>query len=67
MACGQRVRNTQPDGGATGLGMSPFSGTATLSISGSGFGLAASSACVYGCSGRANSSAVGAISITWPR
>ena len=46
MACGQRVRNTQPEGGAIGLGMSPFNAMCRVGWSGSGLGLAASSACV---------------------
>ena len=42
IASGQRVRKTQPDGGAMGLGMSPFSGTCVRTRVGSGTGAVAS-------------------------
>jgi len=45
-AAGQRVRNTQPEGGAMGLGMSPCSGTRVRRRVGSGTGAVASSALV---------------------
>ncbi|CKU98923.1 Uncharacterised protein [Mycobacterium tuberculosis] len=38
------MRNTQPEGGEMGLGMSPFSAMRSVAISGSGLGLAARSA-----------------------
>jgi len=41
--------------------------TCSVAINGSGFGDAASSACVYGCSGRSNSSLVSATSTSEPR
>ena len=44
IAYGQRVRNTQPEGGSTGLGMSPCSRRRSRRASGSGRGDAASSA-----------------------
>ena len=51
--CGQRVRNRQPLGGATGDGISPPSVVAVASgrTLGSGTGIDASSAAVYGCAG----------------
>ena len=53
---GQRVRNRQPDGRSIGLGRSPVSRirSALRSFSGSGIGIADSSACVYGCVGVSN-------------
>src|SRR2546427_12319700 len=51
-AYGHRVRNLQPDGGVTGLGISPLITSFVLFDSGSGIGTAAMSACVYGWSGR---------------
>ena len=52
-AFGQRVRNRQPLGGATGDGISPPSAQPVLGplTFGSGTGIAASSAAVYGCAG----------------
>ena len=40
VACGQRVRNTQPDGGLTGLGMSPASRMREAARAGPGTGAA---------------------------
>ena len=52
MACGQRVENTQPTGGFSGDGSSPVSTIRCLRTPPKA-GVDASSACVYGCSGRA--------------
>ena len=46
VAAGQRVRNTQPDGGFKGLGTSPDNGAPRRFTVGSGTGLADSSAWV---------------------
>ena len=43
-----QVRNRHPDGGATALGISPCSAEPVARRSGSGWGIAASSAFVYG-------------------
>ena len=45
-ATGQRVRNTQPDGGLIGLGISPFSSTRSRRALRSVLGIAESSAWV---------------------
>ena len=68
IAFGQRVRNTQPDGGSIGEGMSPGSSCSTLwrSTRGSGTGMADSSASVYGWPGRAYSASLVAIYIALP-
>src|ERR1051325_4996858 len=50
-AMGQRVWKTQPDGGLSGVGMSPLSRIRLFFSDGSGIGTAESSAFVYGCSG----------------
>ncbi len=58
-ARGQRVRKRQPDGGLVGDGISPPSTSLVVVRAplprgrGSGSGIAASSAAVYGCAGRA--------------
>src|SRR5690606_12612233 len=67
VAIGQRVRNTQPDGGLMGLGMSPWRMTRSRFTVGSGIGTAESSASVYGWTGLAYSSLEGAISMMRPR
>src|SRR3954449_8830721 len=66
---GHRVQKRQPDGGASGDGMSPFSTTRVRvrCTTGSGTTAADRSACVYGCFGAENKSAVGAVSTIWPR
>jgi hypothetical protein len=46
MATGQRVRNTQPDGGLIGLGTSPFRMVRVRFAPGAVDGTADSSACV---------------------
>ena len=46
IACGQRVRNTQPEGGSSGLGMSPCRTMPSRLALGSGIGAAASRALV---------------------
>src|SRR5256712_9164206 len=66
-ASGQRPRRRQPPGMSMGLGTSPASTLRARRTSGSGTGTAESSACVYGCWGRANSSAVDASSTIVPR
>ena len=58
-AIGQRVRKRQPLGGFIGLGTSPGQHDPPRLRPGRGVGIAESSATVYGCSGRANSSAAG--------
>ena len=54
IAYGQRVRNRQPDGGASGLGTSPRSTMRSRPrwYAGSGTGIADSNASVYGWRGR---------------
>src|SRR2546427_7064150 len=51
-AYGHRVRNLQPDGGVTGLGISPLITSFVLFDSGAGIGTAGMNACGYGGSGR---------------
>src|SRR5829696_8928246 len=66
---GQRVRKRHPEGGASGLGMSP-SRTTRLRVRctcGSATTAADKSACEYGCCGEANSSSVAASSTILPR
>ena len=49
---GQRVRNRHPDGGATGVGISPITlARASGRMLGSGTGIASSNTRVYGCDG----------------
>src|SRR4051794_31893170 len=52
-AIGQRVWKTHPDGGLSGVGMSPFRMMRLFFSVGSGTGTAESSAFVYGWSGSA--------------
>ena len=65
----QRVRKRQPDGGSAGLGRSPCRTMRRRcrSFRGSGSGIAESSACVYGCAGRSNTSSTSPISTIRPR
>ncbi len=67
ITAGQRVWNRHPGGGAAGLGTSPFRMIRSRFRAGSGIGIAERRAWVYGCSGRLNSSSVGARSTTLPR
>ena len=62
-----RVWKQQPFGGLMGLGTSPSSMSCIAGMSGSGIGIAPSSAFVYGCSGLSNSYFFGAISTMLPR
>ncbi len=65
---GQRVRNRQPDGGWIGDGTSPPSTRSSSGrIDGSGTGIAASSAPVYGCDGWAKRSSGAPTSHIFPR
>ena len=72
-AYGQRVRKTQPDGGASGEGSSPASALRAARASyaapaaASTHGVLANRTRVYGWRGVANSSAHGAHSMTRPR
>ena len=70
MAYGQRVRKRHPEGGLSGLGISPsrrwVASTAAASSPGS-FGIEASRARVYGCRGFAYSFSELVISTAWPR
>ncbi len=56
-----------PGGGRSGLGMSPCSSVRARRACGLDAGVAASSACVYGCSGASYSASVGATSTMRPR
>ena len=69
IATGHRVWNTHPDGGFSGLGISPSSTIRSLrrSNSGSGIGMAERSALVYGCSGFSYKSSQFANSTILPR
>ena len=67
MAIGQRVRNTQPDGGLAGLGGSPGRRMRLRRLAGSSSGTADSNACVYGCRGALNTCDTGPVSMTRPR
>ena len=69
VAIGQRVWNTHPFGGFTGLGSSPVRIIRSLlaSMIGSGMGIAERSALVYGCKGFEYYSARSAISTICPR
>ena len=62
-----RVWKRQPDGGLAGDGMSPLSTRRFLRIRGSGFGIADSSATVYGWRGFAYSVSTSASSTILPR
>ena len=66
-AAGHRGWNAQPDGGSAASGISPLSRSLGIDRSGSGSGMAASSAFVYGCLGFAKISAVSPISTILPR
>src|SRR5215208_2156206 len=65
MANGQRVRNTHPDGGLRGLGISPVASRRSLARR--ALGAACIRIAVYGCAGRLNRASVGAVSIIRPR
>src|SRR4051794_5815322 len=66
-ARGHRVRNRQPDGGATGEGGSPTTSPTWVDTSGSGAGIACSSRYEYGCAGVEYSRSGGATSQIFPR
>ena len=66
LACGQRGWKAQPDGGFSGLGTSPCTGVRELPLMWMS-GIASSSMRVYGCRGRAKSSALSANSTSRPR
>ena len=61
------MRNLHPEGGEIGLGISPVSGAATSGRSGSGCGIEARSACVYGWRGSRKTRSVGPVSTILPR
>src|SRR5262245_41516493 len=67
VARGQRVRNRQPDGGATGDGGSPTTSLTWATTSGSGAGMACSNRYEYGCAGCEYRRSGGATSQILPR
>ena len=67
IASGQRGWNEQPSGGSAASGISPRGRSRGTIRSGSGSGIALSSALVYGCRGLAKISSVGPISTIRPR
>ena len=67
VASGQRGWNAQPSGGSAASGISPRGRSRATVRSGSGSGIALSSAFVYGWRGLAKISSVGPISTIRPR
>src|SRR5690242_20156939 len=67
VASGHLVWNLHPEGGLTGLGISPCNTILSLRAVGSGIGIADINALVYGCNGLLNNSSLLAISTIEPR